>query len=266
MSEVETGALGRGPDRAARARAGDALELPRLRDVRDRVARAARRARRAQAGAPARPVRDARGRPAAEPAVQEVRLHGRRRDGELPPARRPGDLRHARPDGAAVLAALPARRRAGQLRLDRRRSRGRDALHGSAALADRDRAPARHRREHGRLRAELRRVAPAAVRPAFALPEPSRQRLHGDRGRDGDEHAAAPPRRDDRRGRRDDRRPRDQRRGPDEARQGPGLPDRRDHRRAAAASATRIAPAAAASSCAPAPTSRSCAAARRPSS
>ena len=39
------------------------------------------------------------------------------------------------------------------------------------------------------------------------LPEPARQRLDRDRGRDGDEHAAAPPRRDDRRGRRDDRRP-----------------------------------------------------------
>ena len=69
------------PHRAARARAGDALELPRLRDVGHRLARAARRARRPEAGAPARPLRDARGRPAAEPAVQEVRLHRRRRDG-----------------------------------------------------------------------------------------------------------------------------------------------------------------------------------------
>ena len=37
--------------------------------------------------------------------------------GNLPPARRRRDLRHARPDGAAVLAALPAGRRPGQLRL-----------------------------------------------------------------------------------------------------------------------------------------------------
>ena len=41
---------------------------------------------------------------------------------------------------------------------------------------------------------------------AVALPEPARQRLGRDRGRDGDEHAAAPPRRGRRRARRDDRR------------------------------------------------------------
>ena len=152
----------RRPDRVARARAGDALELPRLRDERDRRARAARRPRRPQAGAPARALRDARGRPAAEPAVQEVRRHRRRRDGQVPPARRRVDLRHARAHGAAVLAALPARRRAGQLRLDRRRPAGRDALHGGAPLADRDRDAARHRLGHGRLRAELRRVAQAS--------------------------------------------------------------------------------------------------------
>ena len=99
-------------------------------------------------------------------------------------------------------------------------------------VAHRDRAAARHRREHRRLRAELRRVAPAAVRPAVPLPEPARQRLHGDRGRDGDEHAAAPPRRDDRRGHRDDRRPGHLGRRADEARQGPRLPDRRVRRRA----------------------------------
>ena len=266
MSEVETGALGSGPHRAARARAGDALELPRLRDVGHRLARAARRARRPEAGAPARPLRDARGRPAAEPAVQEVGLDGRRRDGELPPARRLGDLRHARADGAAVLAALPARRRAGQLRLDRRRPGRGDALHRGAPLADRDRAIARHRREHRRLRAELRRVAPAAVRAAVPLPEPARQRLHGDRGRHGDEHAAAPPRRDDRRGPRDDRRPGHLGRRADEARQGPGLPDRRVRRRAQRDPRRLSHRAAAGSSCAPARTSRSCAAAVRRSS
>ena len=54
-------------------------------------------------------------------AVPQVRLHRRRGDGQVPPARRLGDLRHARPDGAGLLAALPARRRPGQLRLDRRR-------------------------------------------------------------------------------------------------------------------------------------------------
>ena len=50
---------------------------------------------------------------------------GRRRDGQLPPARRHGDLRHALvPDGPAVVAALPADRSAGQLRLARQRPGG----------------------------------------------------------------------------------------------------------------------------------------------
>ena len=48
----------------------------------------------------------------AEPADPEVRPRRRRGDGQLPPARRRRDLRHARPARAAVLAALPARRRA----------------------------------------------------------------------------------------------------------------------------------------------------------
>ncbi len=60
------------------------------------------------------------------------REHRRLRDGQPSPARRLGDLRHARPPRAAVLAALPARRRPGQLRLDRRRPGSRDALHRSA--------------------------------------------------------------------------------------------------------------------------------------
>ena len=113
----------------------------------------------------------------AGPAVREVRAHRRRRDGQLPPARRLGDLRHARAHGAAVLAALPARRRAGQLRLDRRRPAGGDALHRGAARAARDRAARGARQRHRRLRAELRRVEARAARAAGALPEPARQRL-----------------------------------------------------------------------------------------
>ena len=222
---------GRRPDRVARARAGDAHELPRLRDERDRRARAARRARRPQARPPARPLRDARGRPAAEPPVQEVRRDRRRRDGQVPPARRRVDLRHADADGAALLAALPARRRAGQLRLDRRRPAGRDALHRGAPVADGDRDAARHRRRHRRLRPQLRRVAQGADGAAVPVPEPARQRLGRDRRRDGDEHAAAPARRDRRRDRPADRQARLERRRPDEARQGPRLPDRLDHPR-----------------------------------
>ena len=102
--------------------------------------------------------------------------------------------------------------------------------------------------------------------PAVPLPEPARQRLGRDRGRHGDEHPAAQPRRGRRRDRGDDRRADDRRRPADEAHQGPGLPDRRDHPRPRAGSARPTARAAAGSSCGRAPTSRSCAAARRRSS
>ena len=39
---------------------------------------------------------------------RKSRERGRRRDGELPPARRPVDLRRARAHGPGLLAALPA--------------------------------------------------------------------------------------------------------------------------------------------------------------
>ena len=76
-----------------------------------------RRAGRPQAGAPASPVRDVRRRLPPRPQLRQVRPRRRRRDGQLPPARRLGDLRRAGPAGPAVVAALPADRRAGQLRL-----------------------------------------------------------------------------------------------------------------------------------------------------
>ena len=136
---------------------------------------------------------------AAEPAVPQVRVHRRRGDGQVPPARRLGDLRHARPDGAGVLAALPAGRRPGQLRLDRRRPARRDALHRGPARPPGDRDAARHRGRHRRLRPQLRRVAVRAAGAAGAVPEPARQRLLRDRGRDGDQHPAAQPERVDRR-------------------------------------------------------------------
>ena len=49
----------------------------------------------------------------------------------------------------------------------------------------------RHRHGHRRVRAELRRVAQGAAHAPVALPEPARERLHGHRGRHGDEHPAA---------------------------------------------------------------------------
>ena len=175
--------------------------------------------------------------------VPQVRLHRRRGDGQVPPSRRHGDLRHARPDGAGLLAALPARRRPGQLRLDRRRPAGRDAVHRGAPRPPRDRDAARHRGRHRRLRPQLRRVPAGAAGAAGALPEPARQRRVRDRGRDGDQHPAAQPPRDDRRGQGLHREPRDRPAGPDGARQGPGLPRRRDDERWRA-SATPTPPAA----------------------
>ena len=116
----------------------------------------------------------------------------RRRHGQLPSARRLGHLRHARAHGAAVLAALPARRRPGELRLGRRRLRRGHAVHRVPARPHRDRDAARHRRGHRRLRPQLRRVAARAADAPEPLPEPPRQRLGRHRGRDGDEHPAAP--------------------------------------------------------------------------
>ena len=157
----------------------------------------------------------------------EVRADRRRGDGQVPPPRRLGDLRHARADGPGVLDAQPARRRAGQLRLDRRRPSRGDALHGGASRPDRDRDAARPRHGHRRLRAELRRQKAGTARPARALPQPARQRLLGDRGRHGDEHPAAQPARGDRRDGRLHRRPVDRGRRADEAHQRARLPDRR---------------------------------------
>ena len=156
--EQATDVIERRQHRAARARRRDAHRVPRLRDVGHRRARAARRPRRPQARPPPRPVRDERGGPRPDAPVRQVRAHRRRRDGQLPPARRRVDLRHARAHGAGLLDAPPARRRPGQLRLDRRRPAGRHAVHGGAARrASRREMLARHRHGHGRLRAQLRR-------------------------------------------------------------------------------------------------------------
>ena len=108
---------------------------------------------------------------AAEPdgrrEAPEVRQGRRRRDGQLPPARRHRDLRHARAHGAAVLAALPARRRLGQLRLARRRRGRRHALHGVPPGAHRGRDARGTRPGHGRLPARTttaRRPSPSCCR------------------------------------------------------------------------------------------------------
>src|ERR1700710_134018 len=59
-----------------------------------------------KAGPPSGALLDARPRSAADPVLPQVRLHRRRGDGQIPPPRRLGDLRHAGPDGAGLLPAL----------------------------------------------------------------------------------------------------------------------------------------------------------------
>ena len=94
--------------------------------------RAARCARRPEARAPAHPLRHAASGARLEQEAHEV-VQGRgRHDGRLPPPRQPGDLRRARAHGAGLLHARAADRRPGQLRLRRRRSAGRRALHRGA--------------------------------------------------------------------------------------------------------------------------------------
>ena len=152
---------------------------------------------------------DVRRGPAPRPQAPEVGAGRRRRDGQVPPARRQRDLRRAGAHGAGLLAAVPARRRARELRLARpERPPGGAALHRGAARAARDGAARRDRRGDRRLVADLRRREPGADGPARAVPEPARQRRRRHRGRHGDEHPAAQPRRGHRRRDPPDRQPR----------------------------------------------------------
>ena len=201
-----------------------------------------------------------------EPRLQEVGADRRRGARQVPSARRRAGLRGARPHGAGVLAALPAGRRAGQLRLHRRRPARGDALHRGAPGQDRPRDAGRHRQGHGRLR---RRTSTRRSRSRSSCPpgpEPARQRLLRHRGRHGDEHPAPQPERGGGRARRGDRQPRGHHRRADEGDPGPGLPDPRLHLRPRRASARPTRPGAASSRCGPRPTSRRCGAAARRSS
>ena len=201
-----------------------------------------------------------------DPLLRQVREDRRRGDGQLSPARRLGDLRRARAHGAGLLDAQRTGRRPGQLRLGRRRPGRRDALHRGAPGAHRHGDAARPRHGHGRLRAQLRRLAARTAGAAGALSQPARQRLLGHRRRHGDEHPAAQPARGDRRDDRLHRRPGHRRGGADAPHQGPGLPDRRDHPRPRRASKTPTRPAAGACASRRARTSSRSSRARRRSS
>ena len=157
-----------GADPSSPDRGGAEERLPRLRDERDRQPRAAGRARRPQAGPPARAVHHERDGPLRGLRLPQVRGDRGRGDGQVPPPRRPVAVRRARPPRPGLLAALPARRRPGQLRLRRRRSAGRDALHRGAPGGHRVGAAGGHRQGHRRLRRELRRHPDAALGAARA--------------------------------------------------------------------------------------------------
>ena len=141
------------------------------------------------------------------------------------------DLRRARPPGPAVVPALPAGARPGQLRLARQRRRRRPAVHRDQDGAARHGDGPGHRRGNRRLPGQLRRPEPGADHPAGAVPEPAGQRLGRHRGRHGHQHPAAQPARGRRRRpvvpREPDRHPRGTARSAHPAHQGTRLPDRR---------------------------------------
>ena len=126
-----------------------------------------------------------------EPALPQVGAHRRRRDGQVPPAWRPGDLRRHGAHGAGLLDAPAADRRAGQFRLDGRRPAGGDALHRGAADPRGARDARRHRARHRSLPRQLRRQRARAGGPAGAHPQPAGQRRRRHRRRHGDQRAAA---------------------------------------------------------------------------
>ena len=169
--------------------------------TRHRRPRAARRARRPQAGAPPRDLRDVRRRLPPRPRLQQVLARRRRRHGPVPPARRRRDLRRPGAPRAALVAALPAGRRPGQLRLARQRPGRRAAVHrvpdGAAGHGD---GP-RHRPGHRRLPATTTTAGPRSRSSCRPVPEPAGQRLGRHRGRHGHQHPAAQPARGRRRAR-----------------------------------------------------------------
>ena len=116
--------------------------------------------------------------------------------GQIPPARRHGDLRRAGPDGAGLLAALSADRRPGQLRLGRRRQRRRRCATPSAGSSGSPTScwPTSTRKPSISSRTTTARSR--SRRPAVAAAEPAGQRLVGHRRRHGDQHPAAQPDRD----------------------------------------------------------------------
>jgi DNA gyrase subunit A len=119
-----------------------------------------------------------------------------------------GDTRGLRGDGPAgpgLRDAHAAGRRPGQLRVDRRRHRGRLPLHRGAPDQAGRGAAERAAEGDGRVPPDLRRHRQGAGGHPGPVPAAAGQRQHGHRGRHGDQHPAAQPRRGDQSGGRDDR-------------------------------------------------------------
>ncbi len=217
--------------RAAAAARVRRARLSRLFHVRGTGPRPALPRRRAQAGAAPHHLFDERAGPERRVQAEEVRAHRRRRHRQVPPAWRQRLLRGAGADGPAVLLPLPADRRPGQLRLQRRPQvvRG-HALYRIQADPDRRGAAGRAGPGHHRLVAQLRRHAGGTELAAGTAATPAAQRHHRHRRGHGHRRPAAQPQRDRQRAGAADRRPGRDRRRPVRAREGPGLPDhRRDH-------------------------------------
>ena len=90
--------------------------------------------------------------PAPQSLLHQMRQGRRRSARQISPAWRRQRLRHARPHGAGFRHALPADRRSGQLRLDRRRSRRRLPVHRVPSRRDRRGIARRPRQGHRRFR------------------------------------------------------------------------------------------------------------------
>ncbi len=221
---------------ARRARGGEAARgaggaIPRLCPVDHHGPGPARRPRRVEARPPPHPLRHAGAAARPRDGLQEMREDRRRRDGRLPPPRRPGDLRRAGAARAGLLVPLPAGRRPGQFRQHRRRPGRRLPLHRSPDDGVRQAPARRHRARHGGPAAQLFGRQGGAGRAAGGLPEPARQRRAGHRGRHGDLHPAPQHRRALRCGAPPHRASRGRESGARRLRARAGLPHRRRLRR-----------------------------------
>ena len=218
-----------------RAARGGAVALSELRALGHHVARAARRARRPQARAAPHPVHDVAAEPDGRREASQVREGRRRRDGQLPSARRlarstrRSSAWRSRSRCATRSSTAPATSDRSTATTPRR-----CATPSAASRASATRCSTEIDQDTVALPAELRRHARRAGRPARAHSEPARQRRHRHRRRHGDQHPAAQPRRGLHGARRDDRRrPRADDRAALPLHQGPGFSDRRpDHEHA----------------------------------